>query len=70
MAFHKLLSDYPEMLNAKMIAEILQVGYTKALNLIKYHLPYMKFGNTYRVHKGHLESLLKSSHSKEFLLDK
>lgn len=46
------LENLPEVLTAKMIAEFLDIGYVKALNLIKYGgIPYMKIGNTFRVSK-------------------
>ena len=70
MTNYKPLNDYPDMLNAKQIAKILQIGYTKALGLVKYHLPHLKIGNTYRVHKGNFETWLEVNQSREFLLDK
>lgn len=46
----KNLEDYPEILTAKMIADYLGIGYTKALSLIQHSgISYLKLGNTYRV---------------------
>ena len=47
-----LFNEYPEVLTAKMIAQILGIGYTKALHTIQYgQMQYVKIGNTYRVPK-------------------
>lgn len=49
---NELFKDYPEILTAKMIAQILGIGYTKALHTIQYgEMQYIKIGNTYRVPK-------------------
>ena len=49
---NQLFTNYPEILTAKMIAEILGIGYTKALHTIQYgEMHYIKIGNTYRVPK-------------------
>lgn len=49
---NELFQNYPEVLTAKMIAEILGIGYTKALHTIQYgEMKYIKIGNTYRVPK-------------------
>ncbi len=49
---NELFKEYPEILTAKMIAQILGVGYTKALHTIQYgQIHYIKIGNTYRVPK-------------------
>lgn len=49
---NELFKEYPEILTAKMIAQILGVGYTKALHTIQYgQMHYIKIGNTYRVPK-------------------
>lgn len=46
------LNDYPEILTAKMVATILNIGYVKALNTIQYGgMHYLKLGNSYRVPK-------------------
>ena len=61
----KNLIDYPDVLNAHMIAEFLDIGYVKALSLIKYgDIPYLKIGNTYRVAKSNFEAWLMSAESK------
>lgn len=50
----KRLEDYPEILTARMIAQYLGIGYTKALNLIQYGgINHLKLGSTYRVPKQH-----------------
>lgn len=49
---NELFKDYPEILTAKMIAQILGIGYSKALHTIQYgQMHYIKIGNTYRVPK-------------------
>ncbi|WP_105618648.1 helix-turn-helix domain-containing protein [Vallitalea okinawensis] len=52
MAQHLVLNECPDALNPKMIANILGIGYSKALNLVKYgDMDYIRIGNTYRVSK-------------------
>ena len=67
----KSLNDYPEMLNVRMLAEILGVGYTKALNIVKYStdLPYLKLGNTYRIHRKNLEKWLELDKKREYMFE-
>lgn len=61
----KRLEKYPDVLNAHMIAQFLNIGYVKALNLIKYGgIPYIKIGNTYRVAKRNFETWLMDSESR------
>lgn len=49
---YQMFNEYPEILTAKMIAQILGVGYTKALHTIQYgQMQYIKIGNTYRIPK-------------------
>lgn len=61
----RTLDNYPDVLDARMIAEYLSIGYVKALNLIKYGgIPYIRIGNTYRVAKRNFESWLMDSESK------
>lgn len=44
------INEYPEVLDARMIATIMGIGYVKALHTIKYGgINYLKLGNTYRV---------------------
>lgn len=64
----KTLESYPDVLDARMIAEYLSIGYVKALNLVKYGgIPYLKIGNTYRVAKRNFEAWLLSTESKTVL---
>ncbi|MCL2704375.1 MAG: helix-turn-helix domain-containing protein [Defluviitaleaceae bacterium] len=68
----KLLCDYPDVLTPKMLAEILGIGYTKALNVVKYtqDLPTIRIGNTFRIHKGNLEKWLESAQKRELSFSK
>lgn len=46
------IEDYSDVLTAKDIAEIMNIGYIKALNVIKYSgMAFKRIGNTYRVPK-------------------
>lgn len=57
--YYSSLEDLPDILDAHMIAIFLDIGYVKALNLIKYgDIPYIKLGNTYRVPKTAFEAWL------------
>ncbi|MEM1484015.1 excisionase family DNA-binding protein [Oscillospiraceae bacterium PP1C4] len=63
------LSAFPEVLTAEMLAGYLDIGYSKALDFIKYGgISYKKIGNTYRVHKTHFEAWLLDSTSKQINL--
>lgn len=45
-------SDLPDILTARDIAKYLNIGYNKALRLIRYGgMPYLKVNSTYRVSK-------------------
>lgn len=60
------LEDYPDVLTAKMVAEILGVGYLKALELMKSNqFPVMKLRGTYRVSKSILIEWMNSPGIKE-----
>ncbi len=51
---NKKLEDLPEILTARMIADYLDIGYTKALHLIQYEgIKHLQLGATYRVPKQH-----------------
>lgn len=66
----KKINEYPEILTAKMIAEYLEVGYTKALNIIKYsNLDSLKLGKEYRVTKKAFEAWLYAEGKREFLCE-
>ena len=55
-AIHKPLSEYPEILNARNVAEYLNVGYIRALEILKNStLPSIKIGNTYRITRNKFE---------------
>lgn len=61
---------YPEVLTAKHIAEILGLGYVKALRLIKYSdMKYIKIGNAYRIPKKFFLEWLYSKETREIELD-
>lgn len=52
----------PEMLSAKEVAEILKIGYVKALELMKYGtIPSIKLGNTYRTSREALNNWINES---------
>ncbi|WFA09523.1 helix-turn-helix domain-containing protein [Tissierella sp. Yu-01] len=66
MEGNNILNEYPDVLNAKMIAKSLGIGYVKALNLIKYGgIKYIKIGNVYRVPKTCFIDWLCNGSSKE-----
>ncbi|AOT72807.1 MerR family transcriptional regulator [Geosporobacter ferrireducens] len=68
--YAEAFSNYPEILNAKMIAEILGIGYIKSLKLIKYSdMKYIKIGNVYRVPKKCFVEWLHSDESKVINLE-
>lgn len=49
------LENYPDVLTARMVADILGVGYLKSLELLKSNqFPVMKLRGTYRVTKSQL----------------
>jgi len=57
----KNLQNYPPVLTPRQLAEILDVGYTKALNVVKYSdLPSVKIGNTYRIYRDNLQEWLET----------
>lgn len=65
------IKEMNEILDARMICNYLGVGYTKALNLIKYGgLDYIKIGNTYRVTKKAFEEWLFQSGQREIAVEK
>lgn len=62
--------NYPEVLDAKMIAKILDLGYVKTLKLIRYGgIKHIKIGNTYRVPKKMFLEWLYSDETKEIKLE-
>ena len=66
----QIFQEYPEILNAKMIAGILGIGYVKALNTIQYGgMPYLKIGNTYRVPKKSFVEWLFEKDKREVNID-
>jgi len=53
------LSDYPEVLDARSIAAYLQIGYHKALLLVRSGaFPSVRVGNAYRVSRSGFERWL------------
>lgn len=68
--YYNSFPNYPEVLNAKMIAEIMDLGYVKALKLIRYSgLNHIKIGNTYRVPKKLFIDWLYTKESKEIVFE-
>ncbi len=58
----KNLNEYPEILNARNIAEYLNIGYVKSLKLLKYgNLPCIRIGNSFRVSREAFEKWISSS---------
>jgi len=67
---YEMFSSYPDILNAKMIGEILGIGYVKALKLIKYSdIKYIKIGNVYRIPKKSFVEWIHSDKSEEIILN-
>lgn len=67
---YEMFSSYPDILNAKMIGEILGIGYVKALKLIKYSdIKYIKIGNVYRIPKKSFVEWIHSDKSEEITLN-
>lgn len=59
-------SDLPEMMTPYQVANYLDVGYGKALRLIRFGgIPYLKLNNTYRVPKDKFFMWLDSEAAKE-----
>ncbi|RYD02620.1 hypothetical protein N752_25160 [Desulforamulus aquiferis] len=55
----KGLDSYPEVMNAKMVAEYLDIGYVKALSLLKSgSIPCVRIGNAYKTTRIAVESWL------------
>lgn len=53
------MPNFPEMLTAEDIAEILKISYHSALDFIKYSgASYIKVGNSYRVPADKLQKFL------------
>jgi excisionase family DNA binding protein len=62
----KNLDDYPEDLTARMVAEYLEISYTKALNMIKSGaIPAVQSGSEYKVSRQKLEDWLKKADLKK-----
>ena len=52
----------PKLLSAKEVADILKIGYVKALELMRYgKIPSVKLGNTYRTSEEALADWLRTS---------
>ena len=65
-----IFSNYPEVMDAKMIAEILNIGYVKALKLVRYGgIKYIKIGNVYRIPKQSFINWIYSGEIKEIDLE-
>lgn len=65
-----LISEYPDLLDARMISEIFRISYVKALHMIKYGgIPYLKLGNTYRVSRLALIALISQEGQMQILFN-
>lgn len=52
----------PKLLSAKEVADILKIGYVKALELMRYNkIPSVKLGNTYRTSEEALADWLRTN---------
>ena len=52
----------PKLLSAKEVADILKIGYVKALELMRYgKIPSVKLGNTYRTSEEALADWLRTN---------
>jgi hypothetical protein len=48
----KNLNEYPEIMNAKNIAEYMDISYAKALHMLKYSdIPCLKIGHIFKISK-------------------
>lgn len=57
-----------QVLTPKEIAKLLNIGYSKTLNLIKYgNLPYIRIGKTYRISRRVFEAWLSEDTTKILL---
>lgn len=62
------LAEYPDVLNPKMVAQYLGIGYSKALALIKSGaIPCIRIGNHYKVYKAGLIQWLTQPGYREYL---
>jgi excisionase family DNA binding protein len=63
------LENYPEILDPKMLSEYLNIGYAKALALVKSGaIPTMKIGNHYKISKECLNDWLNQPGYRKFSL--
>ncbi len=54
--------EFPEMITAKDVAKILNIGYTKALEMLKYKvIRSVKLGNSYRTTPQAVDEWLKAN---------
>lgn len=64
------VESLPDVLTAESISGYLNIGYVKALKLIRYGgIPYLKLGNTYRVSKVNFLKWLNRGENIEILLN-
>ena len=63
------LDNYPEIMDPKMLSEYLDIGYAKALALVKSGIiPTIRIGNHYKIPKKCLNDWLDQSGYREFRL--
>ena len=56
------ITKIPHLLTAKEVSEILKIGYTKTLELMRYgKIPCIKLGNTYRTSEEALAEWIQQS---------
>lgn len=56
------MNNFPNLLSAKEVAQILKIGYTKTLEMMRYgKLPAVKLGNTYRTSEEALKEWIEQN---------
>ncbi len=66
----EVLKGYPDVLTAKMVAEILGIGYVNALRVIRYgDVNYIKIGNVYKMPKKSFLEWLHAAKNRELKFD-
>lgn len=61
----KSLSEYPEIMTARNIAEYMDISYAKALHLLKYgNLPCIKIGHVFKVSRNVFEAWVNEPNKK------
>lgn len=67
-SFESPVVNYPDVLGPKHVSEILGVGYSKALELVKSGaIPCVRIGNHYKISKNSLVEWLEKPGYREYL---